>query len=145
GGKKRVTTPVLVDGDRMVTESWDIALYADQIGTGSTLIPADQEAEIRKWNDVADDAMKAGRALLIPRLRANGAALDTTLPSFFPRWIRPALRPVTRYAIDWFTRKYELRLDETSAHLAHMRSNLEMLRSALAKSSPYLLGRFSYA
>jgi len=144
-GTKRVTTPVLVDEGRVFTESWDIALYADQVGKGSTLIPLDQEAEIRRWNDVAEDAMKAGRALLIPRLRASGPALDATLPPFFPRWIRPALRPVTRYVTDWFTRKYDLRLDEAPAHLAKMRSALETLRSALAKSSPYLLGRFSYA
>jgi glutathione S-transferase len=145
GGKKRATTPVLVDDGRVFTESWDIARYADQIGKGSTLIPAAKESDIRKWNDVTEDAMKAGRALLIPRIRASGAALDTTLPDFVPRWIRPALRPVTRYATDWFTRKYELRLDEVPAHLAKMRAALELLRSALAKSSPYLLGRFSYA
>jgi glutathione S-transferase len=145
GRKKRATTPALVDGDRVVTESWDIALYADEVGTGSTLLPVDRQADIRKWNDLADEAMQAGRALLIPRLRASGAALDTTLPDYFPGWIRPALRPVTRYATDWFTRKYDLRLDQAPAHLATLRSALETLRSALAKSSPYLLGRFTYA
>jgi glutathione S-transferase len=145
GGKKRATTPILVDGDRVVTESWDIARYADEVGKGSTLIPADQEGDIRKWNDVADEAMQAGRALLIPRLRANGPALDTTLPAFVPRWVRPTLRPMTRYVTDWFTRKYDLRFDQAPAHLAKVRSTLETLRAALAKSSPYLLGRFTYA
>src|SRR6185503_6034743 len=54
-GKKRVTTPILVDGDRVVTESWDIARYADEVGKGATLVPPDQEADVRKWNDVADE------------------------------------------------------------------------------------------
>jgi glutathione S-transferase len=145
GGKKRVTTPVLVDDGRVLTESWDIALYADQVGNGSKLVPANQEVEIRKWNDVADQAMQAGRALLIPRIRASGQALDSTLPPLFPKWVRPALRPMTRYATDWFTRKYALRLDEVPAHLAQVRSALLTLRAALARSSPYLLGSFSYA
>ncbi len=145
GGKKRVTTPVLVDDGSIFMESWDIALYADRVGKGTKLIVSDQESEIRRWNDVADEAMSAGRALLIPRLRASGAALDETLPPAFPQWVRPVVRPVTRYATKWFTRKYDLRLDETPTHLAKMRSALETLRAALAKSSPYLLGRFSYA
>jgi glutathione S-transferase len=144
GGKKRVTTPVLVDDGQVITESWDIAAHADRVGKGSTLIPADQETEIRRWNGVAEEAMRAGRALLIPRIRASGGALDSTLPPLFPRWIRPALRPITRYATDWFTRKYDLRFDEAPAHLAKLRSALDTLRAALAKSS-YLLGRFSYA
>jgi glutathione S-transferase len=89
--------------------------------------------------------MDACRTLLIPRLRGNGAALDETLPPAFPRWVRPIVRPITRYATTWFSRKYELRLDEAQAHLAKMRAALETLRAALAKSSPYLLGRFTYA
>jgi glutathione S-transferase len=144
-GKKRVTTPVLVDGDRVVSDSWDIALYADREGKGVPLVSAERESEIRRWNDVANDAMGASRTLLVPRLLASGPALDSTLPPFFPRWIRPALRPVTRYATRWFSRKYELRLADEDAKVAEIRGALEQLRRALSTSSPYLLGSFSYA
>jgi glutathione S-transferase len=143
-GKKRVTTPVLVDEGRVLTDSWDIALYADEVGKGSKLVPAERESEVRRWNDAAEEAMRAGRTLLIPRLRQSGEALDSILPPVFPTWVRPALRPITRYATTWFSRKYDLRFDE-AAELAKMRSALENLRAALAKSSPYLLGAFSYA
>jgi glutathione S-transferase len=145
GGTRRVTTPVLVDGDRIFAESWDIALYADRVGHGSKLIPPDREADIKTWSDVSEEAMNAGRALLVPRLLASGPALDETLPPAFPGWVRPLVRPVTRHATRWFSRKYALRLDDSSAHVAKMRSALETLRAALAKSSPYLLGTFSYA
>jgi glutathione S-transferase len=144
-GKRRVTTPVLVEGDRVFAESWDIALQADREGQGSKLVPPDLETDIKRWSDVSEEAMKAGRALLVPRLLASGPALDETLPPVFPGWVRPVVRPVTRYATRWFSRKYALRLDDTSEHLAKMRSALESLRAALSKSAPYLLGTFSYA
>jgi glutathione S-transferase len=144
-GKKRVTTPVLVEDGRVFTDSWDIARHADEVGKGSKLFPAEHETEIEKWNDLSEEAMKAGRGLLIPTLMASGAALDSTLPPFFPQWVRPALRPITRYATAWFSRKYELRFDQAPELLRAIRSALETLRAALAKSSPYLLGSFSYA
>src|SRR4051812_533417 len=51
--KKRATAPVLLAGEQILTESWDIALYADREGKGSKLIPPDREGEIRKWNSLA--------------------------------------------------------------------------------------------
>jgi glutathione S-transferase len=81
----------------------------------------------------------------VPALLANSKALDEQMPPFVPRWTRPALRPVTRYATEWFSRKYALHFEDAPAHLARMRTALEILRAALAKSSPYLLGDFSYA
>ncbi len=145
GGKKRVTTPVLVNGDRVFGDSWDIALYADREGKGTPLVLLERESEIRRWNDIANEAMGASRTLLVPRLLESGPALDTTLPPFLPRWMRPALRPVTRYATRWFSRKYELHLADEAAQLSKIRGALEELRRALSKSSPYLLGTFSYA
>jgi glutathione S-transferase len=109
------------------------------------LIPAGREDEIKKWSDVSEEGMRAGRALLVPRLLASGPALDETLPPAFPSWLRPLLRPATRYGTRWFSRKYALRLEDVPEHLAKVRSSLETLRAALAKSSPYLLGTFSYA
>ena len=143
--KKRVSVPVLIAGDEKLTESWDIALYADREGKGPKLIPLEQKDEIRRWNDLADEVMAAGRVLVLRGILANPQALDEGLPPSFPRLLRPLLRPVGRRAMHWFARKYEARLEDAPAQQARVRAGLTTLRAALAKSSPYLLGTFSYA
>jgi glutathione S-transferase len=145
-GKKRgrATVPVLVDGDTVLTESWDIALFADRIGTGTKLIPDDRKDEIRSWTDLADDAALHGRALVVASILASEAALDEGLPFPLPRWLHTAMRPVTRYGLRWFARKYELPPGAAQQHEDRMRPALDRLRGAVAKS-PYLVGRFTYA
>jgi glutathione S-transferase len=146
GGRTgRVTVPVLLDQDTVLTESWDIARYADRVGSGSKLIPAEREDEIRHWNDLADRTMVAGRALVVAALLRSPGALDESAPPSIPTWARPALRPFARQATRWFARKYELNLEDTSAYERTMREGLDTLRSALSGGSPYLLGSFSYA
>lgn len=142
---KRATVPVLLAGNEMLTESWDIALYADREGSSSPLIPSGRERQIQEWNRTADETMEAGRLLLVPKLLASAPALDETLPPNLPRWFRPMLRPVTRYGTQWFGRKYGFRPEDAPAYRAKVRTTLEKLRAALPKSSPYLLGEFSYA
>lgn len=144
-GKKRATVPVLLTASGVLTESWDIARYADREGRGTPLIPADREAEIRKWNDLADDAMSAVRAQTVGAMLNSPEALDESLPPQVPRWLRSLLRPVTRFSMKWFAKKYGLRLDQREAQLAKLRAALTQLRTALASGSPYVLGSFSYA
>jgi glutathione S-transferase len=143
--RKPATVPVLLTGEQALTDSWDIALHADRVGEGPKLIPPDREAEIRRWNDLADGSMAAGRALVLSALLANPEALDEGLPPNVPAWLRPLLRPMGRHGMRWFARKYGLDLGDAPARVARVRSTLEMLRDALSKSSPYLLGSFSYA
>lgn len=144
-GKPRATVPVLIDGDQVLSESWDIALHADRIGSGPRLVPNEHEAAIRQWAVRADDAMQSGRALILAALLESPAGLDESGPPFVPRWLRPWLRPVARQTVRAFARKYELRLDDPGRHEDRMRQALDALREALRGSSPYLLGAFSYA
>jgi glutathione S-transferase len=144
-GKPRATVPVLVVGAEAVSESWDIAVYADREGGGAKLIPPEHEEAIRTWAALADEAANAGRALVLAAILASGPALDEQGPPFIPTWLRPPLRPLARAATMAFVRKYELRLGESDAHTRAVRLALDRLRSGLAASSPYLHGSFSYA
>ena len=143
-GKQRATVPVLIEGDERITESWEIALHADRRGAGVKLIPADREAEIRRWNDLADEGMGAGRVLVVAAMLASPAALEETLPPNVPRWLRPLLRPVARSVTHWFGRKYGVRTEALAAGRAKFTAMLVKLREGLA-GAPYLLGSFSYA
>ncbi|WP_394823987.1 glutathione S-transferase family protein [Pendulispora albinea] len=146
--KERVTVPVLVVDGNAHCESWDIALYADREGTRDKLMPAGLEAEIRQWNQVADAGMGGVRARVFAKMLESGGALDASAPSFVPKWLRPALRPVARLTIRQLQRKYQARSDEGATHVMQLRGALDRLRDVLVTrrpDAPYILGRFTYA
>jgi len=140
----RVTVPVLIGDGQTLTDSWDIALYAERVGRGARLIPEELEGDVRRWHDLAERSMTAGRAITIARLLASDAALQETLPPPLPRLARRLLLPVARRVTRWFARKYELDLEATAAAESVLREALDALRTALVRSD-YVLGRFSYA
>lgn len=144
-GKARATVPVLLAGSEVVSDSWDIAVYADREGKGSKLIPSEHASAIKAWAALADEAANAGRALVVSAILASGRALDEQAPPPVPKWLRPPLRPLARAATRAFARKYDLRFSERDAQLNAMRKALDGLRSGLAASSPYLQGPFTYA
>jgi glutathione S-transferase len=141
----RVTVPALILPDRVLTQSWDIAEYAERHGHGSRLIPPERLSEVQHYNDLADRTMERGRVLVTRALLDSPAALAETLPREVPRWLRPWLGPLTRYGARWFARKYEVHLDDITGPQASLRAGLEALRAGLANSPEYLLGSFSYA
>jgi glutathione S-transferase len=72
--KPRATVPVLIAADEVLTESWDIARYADREGAGEKLIPVAEEPEVKAWADLADEGMQAGRALVVAGILRTPAA-----------------------------------------------------------------------
>jgi glutathione S-transferase len=140
----RATVPILLAGGEVLSSSWEIARYADRVGRGEALIPAELEPAIRHWNELAERTMAAARPLTVQRLLDSDAALDETLPPPVPGWLRPLLRPVTRFGTEWFARKYALDLADTATARAAVQAALEALRAALG-SSDHVLSRFSYA
>jgi glutathione S-transferase len=142
--KPRATVPVLMAGSEVLTESWDIAAYADRTGAGSKLIVPEHDAQIRQWVERADDAMQAGRALILAAIIASPAALDEAMPRVVPRVVRPLLRPVARNLTRALAAKYAIRLDATETHERVMRAALDAARAGLA-GRPHLLGGFTYA
>jgi glutathione S-transferase len=140
----RVTVPVLIADGQTLADSWEIALYADRVGQGSQLIPAELAADVRRWHDLAERSMSAGRALTIASLLANDAALEEMLPPATPRLARRLLRPVARRTTRWFVSKYNLDLAGTAQAQGVLRESLAALRSTLVRSD-YVLGSFSYA
>ena len=143
-GVARPTVPVLIADGQTLMDSWDIALYADRVGTAEKLIPADLEAEIRRSNERVERAMVEGRALVVAGLLSSNRALDETLPPGIPGFLRPLLRPITRYGTAWFGRKYALDLEALSSAREAIAGALDAFRARLG-DKPYLFDRFSYA
>jgi glutathione S-transferase len=138
------TVPVLIEGDTVLTESWDIAMHADRIGNGALLLPAARVADIRRWSEQADAVMKHGRALVVGGMLKSPGALDEAMPATVPALVRRILRPVNRWGTGWFARKYGVPIDDPAAHLEKLREGLLALREGL-RGGTFLLGEFSYA
>lgn len=142
----RITVPVFRDGRRWLRDSFEIALHAERIGRGSPLFPSDASNEIRAWNERSEAALAAGRAILMrdwvrtPELEL--AALPPGIPAPLASW----LRPIGRWRLDSFMKKYGVEeggLD--SSPDAVLRRALDVLEGALA-GRRYLIGdALSYA
>lgn len=139
----RLHLPVLRDRKQVVVGSFQVVQHAERAGTRARLL-IDITA-IVAWNRLADQLNAAGRVLAGPRLLADAAALDETMPPGVPPGLRPALRAVARHRLG---RRLGLAGREAvAADLARLaiRPALERLRGALT-GGPYLVrDRFSYA
>ena len=138
----RVSVPVLVHRGRVITDSFEIARYADRIGGGETLFPAERLPEIRAWDDESQRAMAAGRALVTSRVLASDGALEEALPPFVPSALRPFARPVAALGARFILAKYDA-LDVPTAR-ATLENALQHLRESLGESRN-LLGSFTFA
>ncbi|MEZ4449190.1 MAG: glutathione S-transferase family protein [Nannocystaceae bacterium] len=146
GGQRPATVPLLLDGDARLRDSWSIAEYADRHGGAAPLLPAEHLPAIRRWNEVLEAAMAAGRGLVVAGLLADPAALDEQMPPAVPAWVRRLARPLNRFGTRWFAAKYGLDLREGEAHAAGLRRGLDAAREALPGESSYLVGgAFTYA
>jgi glutathione S-transferase len=142
GGK--VSVPVLFADEGAITDSFEIALYAERVGSGAPLLPADQRAAIADWNACSERLLAAGRGRAMVRAAASLDAAYESLPKTVSKL--PLLGPlIARGGLVWFNRKYAILERDLPHNEVVIRSELERLRAALAGGREHLLGAFSYA
>ena len=140
----RVSVPVLLAGGETVGDSLAIAQFAERHGSGAPLFRRGEEEEVAHWNEVAERAMQAGRALTFARIAASGEAQQEHLPGFVPRPLRRPLAPMALVGVRYLQRKYRTGHDDALAR-AELRAAMFELRGALADGRSTLLGEFSWA
>ena len=136
----RVSVPLLVDGDRLYGDSFEIARYAEWFGAGAPLL--DDMPAVERWNATSERALAAGRVIGTERMADDTAAKREQLPPFVPRALRPALAPAASLGIAFVRRKYAF--DHVARAETHLEDALAQLRAALAGRDT-LLDAFSYA
>jgi glutathione S-transferase len=154
----RISVPVLLTPEGPLTDSWEIALYADRVGSGAPLMPSAERTNIADWNAASERLLNAGRARSMLRAVNTPAAIREALPRPLrnavgqsgrkpaPAHLADALALlVGRVGVRVFNRKYGIREEDSSLHQKAMRLELDHLRKALAGGRPYLLDQFSYA
>lgn len=137
----RVSVPMLVTSEGAITDSLEIARYAERVGEGAPLFPRAHEDEIAEWNARSEAILDAGRALSMRRMLASPAALAENVPG--PR-LGNLLAPIGALGVKYLTRKYEAKGD--AAHYGEARRRgFEALERALASGDHLAGGALSYA
>lgn len=145
-----VTVPALVDRSKekpvRLGDSWDIAVYADQIGNGAPLFPKGRVDEIEAMNRFSERALSAARALIVDRTRSDRATQLEILPKFIPTPLKKPMRFLAAVGLDYIAREFNTRTKSLEEHRLDLREVLAELRRLVKKSKGGpLLGEFSYA
>lgn len=142
-----VTVPLLILEDGVIGDSFDIARWADAHGSGVTLFPAGKEEEIKRWNDLSQKGLAAGRALSLSRIVKSDEALIELIPRSM-RFGKPSLY-LARFGVERTRAKYGTLDRDLAAYEEDLISVLEELRRTLGpnphEKPSFVLGELSYA
>jgi glutathione S-transferase len=132
-------TPVLVDGERVVSDSTAIALYLDEVYPANPLLPEqpDQRAECLLLEDWADEAFMAlTRRLAYWTLLTSGGELGDL---FFPRYPKPVRRLSSPFGAAVIRRRFRLSARQAEKDEAEARRVAKLATDRLA-GRDYLVG-----
>ena len=141
----RISVPLLIDGDDVFADSLSIAKHANTTSQKDSLFPHDKLNEIDYWNNISEQTLNAGRALVVIKMQSNREACLKSLPPFFPEPIKPLMLPVAKSGIFYLKKKYDVSEKNTQRYEQIIDENLQKLQKALTNKSQYLLGSFTYA
>jgi glutathione S-transferase len=139
-----VSVPVLLDDSGAIFDSFAIARHAERNGSGAPLFPTAHLAEITRWNDRSDEALAAGRTIVVASIAASRAAQEEALPAFMPRAIRPALTGMAQLGVRFLAAKYSISRDLEGAE-TRVAGALDELRAGLDGRAYLLDGELTYA
>lgn len=141
------TVPLLVDGDVVATSSTAVARHAERIGNGPPLFrTGSEEAEIARWDALAQRIAHVGRAWLLRNLAKDPAAQRESLPGFVPGPVRGLAAWSVGLATSFLQKKHGIAAGhEVDAQVDEvLRPALREVREALG-TRPTLLDTFSWA
>lgn len=146
----RVSVPVFTtDAGEIITESVNIARWADAHGSGPPLFPAAHEAAIARFSDLSERALDAGRGLSLRRMLADRDALTEMVPGPIRRVLGPLAPSLGGFGVARTLRKYDGHKTAGEAHRAVLTGALDALRAGLAKapegSPKTLFGALTFA
>lgn len=141
----RLSVPVFEDRGAWYTDSFDIAMHAEKIGSGPRLIPPGLEGDVEAWNRRSEELMAAARGRMLLATENDPRLALKVLPPGVPAALRPLLVPLAKKGLTAFIDKYDMRAGAGS-HERVMSEVLAALEAALRGGRRYLLGdALSYA
>jgi glutathione S-transferase len=147
-----VTVPVLTEsaGARPITDSADIARWADQRGEGPTLFPRGKEGDIDAFVALSERGMAAARGLSLRRMLDDEEALGEMMPKGLRHSLGRLGVRIAAAGIRRTMRKYAVAGSDREQLERQLTSVLDELRAALARAPgnaapKTLLGTFTFA
>jgi glutathione S-transferase len=144
-----VSVPVLFTWRTAIADSTGIARHAELTGSGASLFPEGRDAEIARYDALAQKGLEAGRGLTLSRMSRDEEALREQVPTSLRKVLGPLAPPIARWGVERVRRKYGADRASLAQHEATLLDVLETLRAELAKAPSgkprTLLGAFSYA
>lgn len=144
-----ISVPVFFDGKRWITDSWDIARFADTIGKGAPLFPVEHLPSIERFNAVSERGLAAGRGIGLRKVLDDEAALRAMVPPTLGRVLGPAALAIAAYGVRRTLIKYAADHTTDDDHERVLRQALADIRDALQDTEgggpKTLVGRFTYA
>jgi glutathione S-transferase len=149
----KVSVPVLTTDDgEVLSDSFDIARWADGRGDGPRLFPSEHEAKIRRFVELSERGLAAGRALSLERILEDDAALSEMVPGAVRRALGSIAPRLGAFGVRRTLRKYGGHRAESEQHRRTFLGVLDEIRAALGTERAVasgavatLLGRFSFA
>lgn len=142
----RATVPVLLTPEGAIFDSFAIARWASRNGgTGASLFPAREEAEISAWNARSERACEAGRVCVTAKVLADPDAQVEALPDFIPRFSRRALRGMARFGAAYLKWEFDYHERDVAQARERLRGIYQELRAALGGRETILPDGFSMA
>jgi len=140
----RVTVPLLMHDGAVITDSYDIARYAETVGSGEPLFPTQHIAAIEAWNRTSDETLALARSIITFKTGASAEAKQEALPPFVPAALRRYAEPVAAMGVAFFVRKYRLDASAVERATEGIEKTLKSLREALS-GRPTLFETFTFA
>jgi glutathione S-transferase len=134
---KKLTFPMLFVDRDLYTDSFDIALYAENTANSQQLFPKAELERIKRLNAISDRLLNIFRAEIFKRTMADREAQLERIDFVPEKWREPSLKYVSPM-IGILLRKYPVDPNESTFAL------LEEIRAEL-DGGPYVLDEFSYA
>ncbi|MEJ7731962.1 MAG: glutathione S-transferase N-terminal domain-containing protein [Polyangiaceae bacterium] len=131
----KVSVPLLLDGDRVLGDSFEIARWADAHGSGPRLFPAGEEQRIADWDALSERGMSAGRVGSLQRMLRDDEALAELVPPALRGLPGGVTQPLAAIGVRRTLRKYAGSDTDVVAARGVLASTLEQLRADLAAST----------
>ena len=139
-----MSAPCLVSDGEVIVDSFAIARWAEQHGSGTPLMPEEYGRAVQTWEDLSQRMTAAGRELVTARLLGDPAALAENVPGSPTGILRPVGSAIGRLGATFIKRRYDLGQTSGAAQVGIIRAGLSAFADAL-RDRPYLLEGFSWA
>jgi glutathione S-transferase len=130
-----VSVPALTDdGGLAISDSANIARWADAHGDGPLLFPPGLEKEVDRFVDLSEQGLEAGRVLSLHRTLADREALVELVPRRVRKVVGPLAAPIGALGVRRTLRKYGNARGVAATHERELGEVLDALRDALAEA-----------